>query len=146
MCNTGMTDQCAIGLSLILQGQTVHCFKFGYIWCNLFSKNSSHSACHSSNIYLVGRNFKNVESIIVLHKAQNIRILFSSNNYCTKNVSWCRFIHLLSVTLTQNYNTNIKKKSHHVSHQSSSQKSKTTATKTKTLKQLTDGYQRGLHA
>ena len=40
------------------QGQTIHSFNTGNILCNFFSGNSSHSDCHSSNIYLFVRDFR----------------------------------------------------------------------------------------
>ena len=43
---------------LFVQGQTIHSFKTGNILCDLFSRNSSHSDCHSSNICLFARDFK----------------------------------------------------------------------------------------
>ena len=36
----------------------MHSVRFGNTVCNLFSGNSSHSDCHSSNIYLFVRAFK----------------------------------------------------------------------------------------
>ena len=52
--------QSAITVSsfLFVQGQTAHSFSTGNIWCNLFSRNSTHSDCHSFNIYLFVRGFR----------------------------------------------------------------------------------------
>ena len=41
-----------------VRGQTIHSFNTGNILYNLFSGYSSHSACHSSNIYLFVRDFR----------------------------------------------------------------------------------------
>ena len=53
MCNRAIIDSSF----LFVRGQTIHSFNTGNIWCNLFSGNSSHSDCHSSNIYLFVRDF-----------------------------------------------------------------------------------------
>ena len=54
MCNRAIT----VSSFLFVRGQTIHSFSSGNIWCNLFSGNSSHSDCHSSNIYLFVRGFR----------------------------------------------------------------------------------------
>ena len=48
MCNRAIT----VISFLFVPGQTIHSFNTGNILYNLFSRNSSHSDCHSSNIYL----------------------------------------------------------------------------------------------
>ena len=48
MCNRAIT----VSSFLFVQGQNIHSFNTGNILYNLFSRNSSHSDCHSSNIYL----------------------------------------------------------------------------------------------
>ena len=53
MCTRAIT----VSSFLFLRGQTIHSFSTGNIWCNLFSGNSSHSDCHSSNILFV-RDFR----------------------------------------------------------------------------------------
>ena len=42
---------------LFVRGQTIHYINTGNILCNLFSGNSSHSDCHSSNTFLFERDF-----------------------------------------------------------------------------------------
>ena len=54
MCNRAIT----ISSILFVRGQTIHSFSIGNILYNLFSGNSSHSDCHSSNIYLFVRNLR----------------------------------------------------------------------------------------
>ena len=54
MCNRAIT----VFSFLFLRGQTIHSFSIGNILYNLFSGNSSHSDCHSSNIYLFVRDFR----------------------------------------------------------------------------------------
>ena len=54
MCNRAIT----VSSFLFFRGQDIHSFNTGNIWYNLFSGNSSHSACHSSNIYLFVRGFR----------------------------------------------------------------------------------------
>ena len=54
MCNRAIT----VSSFLFLRGQTIHSFSIGNILYNLFSGNSSHSDCHSSNIYLFVRDFR----------------------------------------------------------------------------------------
>ena len=54
MCKRAIT----VSSFLFVRGQTIHSFNTGNIWCNLFSGNLSHSACHSSNIYLFVRDFR----------------------------------------------------------------------------------------
>ena len=43
---------------LFVRGQIIQSYKTGNILCNLLSGNSSHSDCHSCNIYLLARDFK----------------------------------------------------------------------------------------
>ena len=54
MCNRAIT----VSSFLFVRGQTIHSFNTGNILYNLFSGNSSHSDCHSSNIYLFVRDFR----------------------------------------------------------------------------------------
>ena len=54
MCNWAIT----FSSFLFVWGQTIHYFNTGNILCNLFSGNSSHSDCHSSNIYLFVCDFR----------------------------------------------------------------------------------------
>ena len=54
MCNWAIT----VSSFLFAWGQTTHSFNIGNILCNLFSGNSSHSDCHSSNIYLFVCDFR----------------------------------------------------------------------------------------
>ena len=54
MCNRAIT----VSSFLFVQGQNIHSFNTGNISYNLFSGNSSHSDCHSSNIYLFVRGFR----------------------------------------------------------------------------------------
>ena len=54
MCNRAIT----VSSFLFVQGQTIHSFSIGNIFYNLFSRNSSHSDCHSSNIYLFVHDFR----------------------------------------------------------------------------------------
>ena len=54
MCSQAIT----VSSFLFVRGQTIHSFSTGNIWCNLFSGNSSHSDCHSSNIYLFVPDFR----------------------------------------------------------------------------------------
>ena len=54
MCNRAIT----VSSFLFVRGQTIHSFNIGNILYNLFSGNSSHSDCHSSNIYLFVRGFR----------------------------------------------------------------------------------------
>ena len=55
MCNRAIT----ISSILFFRGQDIHSFNTGNILYNLFSGNSSHSDCHSSNIYSLMRGFRN---------------------------------------------------------------------------------------
>ena len=48
MCNPAIT----VSSFLFVRGQNIHSFNTGNILYKLFSGNSSHSDCHSSNIYL----------------------------------------------------------------------------------------------
>ena len=48
MCDRAIT----VSSFLFVRGQTIHSFNTGNILHNLFSGNTSHSDCHSSNIYL----------------------------------------------------------------------------------------------
>ena len=48
----------------------IHSFNTGNILYNLFSGNSSHSDCHSSNIYLFVRGFRSV-----INKGQNQKLV-----------------------------------------------------------------------
>ena len=54
MCNQAIT----VSSFLFFRGQAIHSFNTGNILYNLFSGNSSHSDCHSSNIYLFVRGFR----------------------------------------------------------------------------------------
>ena len=54
MCNRAIT----VSSFLFFRGQDIHSFNTGNILYNLFSGNSSHSDCHSSNIYLFVRGFR----------------------------------------------------------------------------------------
>ena len=54
MCNQAIT----VSSFQFVRGQTIHSFNIGNILSNLFSRNSSHSDCHSSNIYLFVRGFR----------------------------------------------------------------------------------------
>ena len=54
MCNRAFT----VSSFLFFRGQDIHSFSTGNILYNLFSGNSSHSDCHSSNIYLFVRGFR----------------------------------------------------------------------------------------
>ena len=54
MCNRAIT----VSSFLFFRGQDIHSFNTGNILHNLFSRNSSHSDCHSSNIYLFVRGFR----------------------------------------------------------------------------------------
>jgi len=54
MCNQAITDSSF----LFVRGQMIHSFNTGNILYNLFSGNSSHSDCHSSNIYLFVCDFR----------------------------------------------------------------------------------------
>ena len=54
MCNRAIT----VSSFLFFRGQNIHSFNTGNILYNLFSGNSSHSDCHSSNIYLFVRGFR----------------------------------------------------------------------------------------
>ena len=54
MCSRAVT----ISSFLFVRGQTMHSFNTGNILYNLISGNSSHSDCHSSNIYLFVRGFR----------------------------------------------------------------------------------------
>ena len=54
MCNRAIT----VSSFLFFRGQDIHSFNTGNILYNLFSGNSSHSDCHSSNIYLFVRDFR----------------------------------------------------------------------------------------
>ena len=54
MCNRAIT----VSSFLFVWWQTIHSFNTGNILYNLFSGNSSHSDCHSSNIYLFVRDFR----------------------------------------------------------------------------------------
>ena len=54
MCNRAIT----VSSFLFFRGQDIQSFNTGNIWYNLFSGNSSHSDCHSSNIYLFVRDFR----------------------------------------------------------------------------------------
>ena len=54
MCNRAIT----VSSFLFTGQQTIHSFNTGNIFCNLFSGNSSHSDCHSSNIYLFVCDFR----------------------------------------------------------------------------------------
>ena len=54
MCNRAIR----VSSFLFVRGQNIHSFNTGGILYNLFSGNSSHSDCHSSNIYLFVRDFR----------------------------------------------------------------------------------------
>ena len=54
MCKWAIT----VSSFLFVWGQNVHSFNTGNILYNLFSGNSSHSDCHSSNVYLFVRGFR----------------------------------------------------------------------------------------
>ena len=54
MCNRAIT----VSSFLFVWGQNIHSFNTGNILYNLFSGNSSHSDCHSSNIYLFVCGFR----------------------------------------------------------------------------------------
>ena len=54
MCNRAIT----VSSFLFVWWQMTHSFNTGNILYNLFSRNSSHSDCHSSNIYLFVRGFR----------------------------------------------------------------------------------------
>ena len=54
MCNQAIT----VSSFLFFQGQDIHSFNTGNILYNLFSGNSSHSDCHSCNIYLFVCGFR----------------------------------------------------------------------------------------
>ena len=54
MCNQATT----VSSFLFVREQTIHSFSIGNILYNLFSRNSSHSDCHSSNIHLFVRDFR----------------------------------------------------------------------------------------
>ena len=54
MCNPAII----VSSFLFVQGQNIHSFNTGNILYKLFSGNSSHSDCHSSNIYLFVRGFR----------------------------------------------------------------------------------------
>ena len=54
ICNRAIT----VSSFLFVRGQIVHSFNTGNILYNLFSGNSSHSDCNSSNIYLFVRGFR----------------------------------------------------------------------------------------
>ena len=54
MCNQAIT----VSSFPFVRGQTIHSFNTGNILYNLFSGNSSHSDCHSSNIYLFVCDFR----------------------------------------------------------------------------------------
>ena len=54
MCNRAIT----VSSFLFVRGQTIHSFNTENILYNLFSGNSSHSDCHSSNIYVCVRGFR----------------------------------------------------------------------------------------
>ena len=54
MCNRAIT----VSSFLFFRGQDIHSFNTGNILYNLFSGDSSHSDCHSSNIYLFVRDFR----------------------------------------------------------------------------------------
>ena len=54
MCNRAIT----VSSFLFVRGQTIHSFNTGNILHNLFSGNSSHLDCHSSNVYFVVRDFR----------------------------------------------------------------------------------------
>ena len=54
MCNRAIT----VSSFLFFRGQAIHSFNTGNILYNLFSGNSAHSDCHSSNIYLFVRGFR----------------------------------------------------------------------------------------
>ena len=59
MCNRAIT----VSSFLFVQGQTVHSFNIGNILRNLFSGNSFHSDCHSSNIYLFVHDFRSENGV-----------------------------------------------------------------------------------
>ena len=48
----------AVSSFLFFRGQDIHSFNTGNMLYNLFAGNSSHSDCHSSNIYLFVRGFR----------------------------------------------------------------------------------------
>ena len=54
MCNRAIT----VSSFLFFRGQDIHSFNTGNILYNLFSGNSPHSDCHSSDIYLFVRGFR----------------------------------------------------------------------------------------
>ena len=54
MCNRATTDSSF----LFFRGQDMHSFNTGNILYNLLSRNSPHSDCHSSNIYLFVHGFR----------------------------------------------------------------------------------------
>ena len=58
MCSRAIT----VSSFLFVRGQTIHSFNTGNILCNLFSGNSSHSDCYSSNIYLFVRDFRSEQN------------------------------------------------------------------------------------
>ena len=54
MCNRAIT----VSSFLFVWGQMIHSFNTGNILYNLFSRKSSHSDCHGSNIYLLVCDFR----------------------------------------------------------------------------------------
>ena len=75
MCNRAIT----VSSFLFFPGQNIHSFNTGNIWYNLFSGNSSHSDCHSSNIYLFVRGFRS-ENGMSSQKINYIRYSQKDNN------------------------------------------------------------------
>ena len=63
MCNQVIT----VSSFLFVRGQMIHSFNTGNILYNLFSGNSSHSDCHSSNIYMARNPDENNLSPLFCH-------------------------------------------------------------------------------
>ena len=72
MCNQIIT----VSSFLFFRGQDIHSFNTGNILYNLFSGHSSHSDCHSSNIYLFVRGFRSEEGM-----STKVQVLDAERNW-----------------------------------------------------------------
>ena len=84
MCNRALT----VSSFLFVRGQPIHSFNTGNMLCNLFSENSSHSDCHSSNIYLFVRGFRSENGILLMATAQNLTVTKHNENLYEMHVCW----------------------------------------------------------
>ena len=98
MCNQAIT----VSSFLFVRGQTIHSFNTGNILYNLFSRNSSHSDCHSSNIYLFVRDFRSENGMSSTEMSQSRASLAAESaakfplmptwpGTMMKTASWCKF-------------------------------------------------------